>query len=1331
MNKHLKNFLFVVSCALLLAGCKNIMGQEEEKPVDNGGTPPAAATAPVVGVTSPLAFATGVSVNSNITAVFSAAMDEKTINATSFTVKAGSVGIEGVVSFKDRTATFNPTVDLLPNTAYIVTIVAGVKDTAGTAMAANKSWNFTTGLVPDTTPPVVSSTFPLNLQIDIAPNSNITALFSEPISGDTLSASSFTLMQGEKAVPGVLTYAGNTVTFDPSENLGNNLVYTATVTTGVKDLALNAMAANNVWSFTTGAVSDTLAPSVVSTIPLNLATGVSYKDDLTIAFSEIMNPVTLDSSSISLKKGDIIIAGSVTYSGVTAIFHPSENLEGNTLYTATVTSGAKDIAGNAMTAAKTWSFTTGTIPDTLAPTVVSTTPFNLGTNISYQGNITVEFSEPMSSASVSDLTFLLKKGSVPVAGVVTYAGVTATFNPSADLEGNTLYSATVTSDAKDSAGNAMLSAKTWSFTTGSLPDTLAPSVVSTTPVNLATGFAYKENIAITFSETMNPSTISVSTFSLKKGLTEVAGEVTYTGMTATFNPSADLEGNTVYTATVTSGVKDIAGNAMTAAKTWSFTTGSLIDTLAPFVVSTAPVNLATGFVYTNNIAITFSELMDPSTIGVSTISLKKGLTEVAGEVTYTGMIATFNPSADLEGDTVYTATVTSGAKDIAGNAMTAAKTWSFTTGSLLDTTAPSVVSTIPDNLATGFAYTDNISITFSELMDTSTISASTFSLKKGLIAVAGEVTYTGVTATFNPSADLEGNTVYTATVTVGAKDIAGNAMTAAKTWSFTTGMLPDTLAPTVVSTTPFNLGTNVSYLENLTAVFSEPMSSASVSDLTFLLKKGSVPVAGIVTYAGVTATFNPSADLEGNTLYSATVTSGAKDIAGNAMVSAKTWSFTTGSLPDTLAPSVVSTTPVNLATEFAYKENIAITFSETMNPSTINASTFSLKKGLTEVAGEVTYTGMTATFNPSADLEGNTVYTATVTTDAKDIAGNAMVSAKTWSFTTGSLPDTLAPTVTNSNPADNSFGIDLSQDVTVSFSEPMDSSTVNSMTFKLAKGATPIVGAVTYAGNAATFKPSANLERNTQYTVTVTTGAKDVAGNAMIANKSWSFTTIRGPVAVNLGTTSDFVILTEAGVDSIPTSDITGNIGVSPLAATYITHFSLTMDGTGTFSRSSQVTGKIYAADYATPTPAYLTTAIGDLQIADIDVSGRVNPDFLDLGTGDISGLTLEPGLYKWNSGVSMMSDVTLSGGPNDVWIFQVSGVLFMSADVKITLAGGAQAKNIFWKIDSGTINARAHLEGNVISNTAINFATGASINGRLLSHTAVNLDSCVVKMPK
>jgi predicted small secreted protein len=221
-----------------------------------------------------------------------------------------------------------------------------------------------------------------------------------------------------------------------------------------------------------------------------------------------------------------------------------------------------------------------------------------------------------------------------------------------------------------------------------------------------------------------------------------------------------------------------------------------------------------------------------------------------------------------------------------------------------------------------------------------------------------------------------------------------------------------------------------------------------------------------------------------------------------------------------------------------------------------------------------------------------------------------------------------------------------------------------------------------------------------------------------------------GQAPVSLGTAGNFVILAGSGITTVPTSVITGDIGVSPIASGAITGFGLILDSTGTFSTSSQVTGKVYAFDYTSPTPSMLNTAVSDMLAACNDAAGRTNPDFTELGAGDISGLTLNPGLYKWGTGILINNDVTLNGGPDDIWIFQSAGVISMAANVKVILTGGAQAKNIFWQTVSCTLGANSHIEGIVLSSTAISLITGATVNGRLLAQTAVTLQMNTVTQP-
>ena len=216
-----------------------------------------------------------------------------------------------------------------------------------------------------------------------------------------------------------------------------------------------------------------------------------------------------------------------------------------------------------------------------------------------------------------------------------------------------------------------------------------------------------------------------------------------------------------------------------------------------------------------------------------------------------------------------------------------------------------------------------------------------------------------------------------------------------------------------------------------------------------------------------------------------------------------------------------------------------------------------------------------------------------------------------------------------------------------------------------------------------------------------------------------------GPMPVYLGNAGTFTILTSTGITDVYASPIVGDVGTSPIT------------GAALLLTCGEVSGKVFVVDAAGPLPcattdpAFLTAAVGDMGFAYDDAAGRLGPDFIELGAGEIGGLTLAPGLYKWGTGVLITTDVTLSGGPNDVWIFQVAGTLNQGNATRVTLAGGALAKNIFWQVAGAvTIGTTAHFEGVVLAKTMIAVNTGASVTGRLLAQTAVTLQMNAVTEP-
>ncbi|MCX6236662.1 MAG: Ig-like domain-containing protein [Bacteroidia bacterium] len=936
---------------------------------------------PLVVSTVPANGAVGVPLNQVVTATFNEAMNPATINASSITLtatmniagtKAALVPIAGAVTYSGMTATFTPSTPLVSNTTYTGRVTTEAKDPMGNALQADYVWTFNTGVAP-----TVISTDPAFNATGVLLSKVVTATCSIPMYPVTLStpATTFTVKLGTTAIAGTVAYTGTTATFTPTSALSPNSVYTGTITTAAKSLAGIPMAANYVWSFNTG-----VSPTVISTDPANIATGVFLDKIVTAVFSMPMDPLTMIAANVTLKQGANVIAGAITYSGSTLTFTPTAAFSPNTVYTGTITTGAKNLAGIPLAADYIWNFNTG-----LSPIVISTDPINLATGVVLNKVVAATFSVPMDYLTLTTTTFTLKQGTTTVLGAVSYSGTTASFTPTSILSPGLVYTGTITTGAKSLAGIPLAVNYVWTFTTGA-----APTVISTDPINLATGVVLNKIVSATFSVPMDYLTVTGTTFTLKQGTTTVLGAVTYNGTVASFTPTSDLSPGLVYTGTITTGAKSLLGVPLAANYVWTFTTGA-----SPTVTATDPINLATGVALDKIVNATFSLPMDPLTLNGISFTLKQGTTVLLGTVAYNGTTASFTPSVNLLPGTLYTATITTGAKSLIGIPLAANYVWTFTPAG-----APTVTLTDPLNLATGVALNKIVTAKFSMPMDSLTLKspATNFTLKQGTTVLGGTITYNSTTAiaSFTPTVNLLPGLLYTATITTGAKSLAGIPMAADYVWTFTTAG-----APTVILTDPVNDAKIVVLNKIVTAKFSMPMDSVTLKSpaTNFTLKQGTTVLGGTITYNSSTATasFTPTVNLLPGTLYTATITTGAKNLAGIPLAADYVWTFTTA-----VVPTVILTDPVNLATGVALDKKVTATFSIPMDQLTLisPATTFTLKQGTTVIAGTVSYTGTIATFTPSSALVAETVYTATITTGAKSLAGIPLAANYVWTFTT-------------------------------------------------------------------------------------------------------------------------------------------------------------------------------------------------------------------------------------------------------------------------------------------------------------------------------------------
>ena len=404
-----------------------------------------------------------------------------------------------------------------------------------------------------------------------------------------------------------------------------------------------------------------------------------------------------------------------------------------------------------------------------------------------------------------------------------------------------------------------------------------------------------------------------------------------------------------------------------------------------------------------------------------------------------------------------------------------------------------IISVAPSNGSISVPSTTDITVNFSQAMDQASVQ-NAFSTNP---ITTGTFSWVGDTMTYNPTNNLTIETTYTVTIGTGAMSTSGSTLSSDYSWSFTT---LDITAPEVAGVTPLDGSIDVSVNTDLTVTFNELMDQTSVQNASSINPKAT----GTFSWGGNTMTYNPSSDLSAGNLYTVTIGTGAKDLSGNSLTSAHNWSFTTG---DAVAPEVTSVTPLDGSTDVNVTTDIKVTFNEGMDQTSVQ-SAFSTSPSST---GTFSWSGNTMTYNPSSNLSPEATYTVTIGTGAKDDSGNSLTGEYGWSFTT---EDITAPEVASVAPLDGSTNVEVNTDITVTFSEGMDQASVQS-----AFSTSPsIEGTFSWSGSTLTFTPLSGLGSLVNYTLTIGSGAADLAGNSLSTPYTWSFTTVAilDPTQINI-----------------------------------------------------------------------------------------------------------------------------------------------------------------------------------------------------------------------
>ena len=659
--------------------------------------------APSILFTSPAKDQLNVIVESEIVVVFGAdeLIEESTVNVDTFSLEKSIDKdiwefVDATYKTEGNVITLLPLVALDEEASYRVVVKDTITDLVGHSLGNITTWNFTVG---DFTSPKIDEFSPENLATDVVQLEPISVQFDEDMNSATTQAA-FSI---DPQVQGSLSVVGNTMTFTPSEKMIELQTYTVTVASTAEDQSVNKNSLNVPisWMFTIG---DFTPPVVVENTPLVDSVNIDTDQIISVQFSEDMDAAaTVAAFNISPAT-----AGTPVVEGNVLTFDPATNWIEQELYTVSIANTAKDANGVAL-AAYSWDFRVGDFTD---PTINSTSPINGTTDNAKDGIIKVVFSEPMDPVTANAFEI-----SPAVAGDVVVVGDTLTFTAAETLKELHVYSFTINTTAEDQNGNTLASPQNINFRVGDFtpPETILLSPLDDPQKKVATN----ANVIAFFDEDISPTTVNVNSFIVKDeagnavvGLPEVIGEQ------VKFNPVSDWDEETKYSVQITTDVKDLANNSLSADVLWTFTTG---DFTGPEVNSSTPNNNATGITQRAPVSVVFSEAMDAtSTAAAFNIS-----PNVAGNPpVVSGNILTFTPAADMTEQETYTVTVGAGAKDQNDNNLATAFSSSFTIG---DFTAPTVNSSTPNNGATGITQRAPISVVFSEAMD-ATATASAFNI---------------------------------------------------------------------------------------------------------------------------------------------------------------------------------------------------------------------------------------------------------------------------------------------------------------------------------------------------------------------------------------------------------------------------------------------------------------------------------------------------------------------------------------------------------------------------------------------------------------------------
>jgi hypothetical protein len=888
----------------------------------------------------------------------------------------------------------------------------------------------------------------------------------------------------------------------PSVPLLPGTPYTLSIS-GVQDNAGHQMTGTVTVNFTTAAGIDLVVPTVTGVDPANGSTGVGLNVKPHVTFSKRINPLSLTSSTFYLENYDtgklVPTTINIAADRMSASLVPSSLLQPGTTYYLIATSFT-DIAGNVGYFSST--FTTGTLSDTTAASVVTFSPVSGTSNVPLNTDVVAVMSAQIDPTTITNGAITL---SPPVAGTVTLAsdGVTLTFTPTGSFNPGANYTATV-SGFNDTEGNPVATA-TDSFTTGTLSSSAGLVVNSVTPANGVTGVPVNSNVVFTFSAPVDPATVSAATMNVEiySNGAALAGAYSVSGSGVTFTSQTALPGSTQLYVWVGSNVKDLAGNACTG---WSstFTTANTPDTTPPTVASVTPPNNATNVGQNTQVVVTFSKSINPFTVNSNSVALLNGDTVYSYSYTISpdNRTVTLNPYVNgLPAGATITVAATHAIQDLSGNALTDF-TSQFTVVPQVPTSGPSIAGQRPGNGATNVPANTVITLFASAPLAPNTVDGAVHISQNGVV-ISGttQLLDNGQAIEFTPNSAFSPGSVIDVFVDSSATDIYGNALSAYNYGQFTIAGSPANTAPALVATNPFPNATNVSLNTVIQLAYNQPLASSTVSTSTIEFYDS---VLGYLTPQSVTLgptgyvilITPPGGSLNAGDSYEIW-TNGVTNAQGVA-VPYTTLYFTAGSSNDTVAPTVTSVTPPSGSSNIGTNAAIKVIFSKAIDPITVTGISVS-GSGTTLAPSSVSFSPdyTTVSIVPITPLPASAAMTITIS-GVQSIAGVAVTPATSVKFNTMAGPDFIAPYVVSTSFYGFEQGVPINTALTMRFNKPIDQSTFNPANVYIYDASTSLAVASNASfsadGTTLILMPTSNLTPNQQYYL-YCYGLQDLSGN--------------------------------------------------------------------------------------------------------------------------------------------------------------------------------------------------------------------------------------------